>query len=182
MHIAFTLITAQVLGSLATIVARAIAPDNLGPGDVFPDFAFYRPGDPLTFFQTPWFWLGLFSQLLICVGYFLFFRKVSPPLHCSCEHFLMFTGTTRKTLSICNIKTFLTSFPSRAKLLRVNIHRMFCGAHLVIDFYFFLQHLQLHLHFTSTLHSHVIIKANDNLRGSLGSIFSLNFFSFLFRM
>ena len=42
MHIAFTLITAQVLGSLATIIARAIAPDNLGPGDVFPDFSFYR--------------------------------------------------------------------------------------------------------------------------------------------
>ena len=78
MHIAFTLITAQVLGSLATIIARAIAPDNLGPGDVFPDFSFYRPGDPLTPFQSPWFYIGLSSQLLICVGYFMFFRNVRP--------------------------------------------------------------------------------------------------------
>lgn len=76
MHIAFTLITAQVLGSLATIIARATAPDNLGPGDVFPDFSFYRVGDPLDPFLKPWFYIGLFSQLLICVGYFMFFRKV----------------------------------------------------------------------------------------------------------
>jgi alpha-1,3-glucan synthase len=76
MHIAFTLITAQVLGSLATIVARAIAPDNLGPGDVFPDFSSYRLGDSLEPFQKPWFYIGLLSQLLICVGYFMFFRKV----------------------------------------------------------------------------------------------------------
>jgi len=76
MHIAFTLIMAQVLGSLATIIARAIAPDNLGPGDVFPDFSFYRVGDPLDPFLKPWFYIGLFSQLLICVGYFMFFRKV----------------------------------------------------------------------------------------------------------
>ena len=76
MHIAFALISAQVLGSLTTILARAIAPDNLGPGDVFPDFSFYRPGDSLEPFQKPWFYIGLFSQLLICVGYFMFFRKV----------------------------------------------------------------------------------------------------------
>jgi len=89
MHIAFTLISAQVLGSLATILARAVAPDNLGPGQVFPDFSYYRPGDPLTFFQTPWFWLGLFSQLLICVGYFLFFRKVPFPHLLSSNTFLI---------------------------------------------------------------------------------------------
>ena len=39
MHVAFTLIGAQVLGSLATIAARATAPNNIGPGDVFPDFS-----------------------------------------------------------------------------------------------------------------------------------------------
>jgi alpha-1,3-glucan synthase len=76
MHIAFTLVTAQVLGSIATILARAIAPDNVGPGDVFPDFSHYRPGDTLEVFQKPWFYIGLFSQIVICVGYFLFFRKV----------------------------------------------------------------------------------------------------------
>ena len=78
MHIAFTLITAQVLGALATILARAIAPDNVGPGDVFPDFSHYRSGEPIPGLRNAWFWLALLSQLLICVGYFLFFRKVFP--------------------------------------------------------------------------------------------------------
>jgi hypothetical protein len=76
MHIAFTLITAQVLGSIATIVARAVAPDNVGPGDVFPDVSSYRVGDPPDVFKKAWFYIGLFSQILICIGYFLFFRKV----------------------------------------------------------------------------------------------------------
>ena len=80
MHIAFTLLTAQVLGSVATIVARGVAPDNVGPGDVFPNFSFYRLGDPLDVFQKAWFYVGLFSQILICMGYFLFFRKVAPLL------------------------------------------------------------------------------------------------------
>jgi alpha-1,3-glucan synthase len=76
MHIAFTLIAAQVLGSITTIVAKAIAPDNEGPGDVFPDFSFYRLGDSLEIFQNAWFYIGLWSQLVICIGYFFFFRKV----------------------------------------------------------------------------------------------------------
>jgi alpha-1,3-glucan synthase len=76
MHIAFTLIAAQVLGSITTIVAKAIAPDNEGPGDVFPDFSFYRVGDSLEIFQNTWFYIGLGSQLVICIGYFFFFRKV----------------------------------------------------------------------------------------------------------
>lgn len=76
MHIAFALISGQVLGALATILARAIAPDNLGPGDVFPDFSFYRPGDSLEPFHKPWFYIALLSQVLISVGYFMFFRKV----------------------------------------------------------------------------------------------------------
>ncbi|KAJ9654948.1 hypothetical protein H2201_008910, partial [Coniosporium apollinis] len=38
-HIAFTLIAGQVLGSIATILARAFAPNKIGPGDVFPDFS-----------------------------------------------------------------------------------------------------------------------------------------------
>jgi alpha-1,3-glucan synthase len=75
MHIAFTLTTTQILGAFATILARAVAPDNLGPGDVFPDFSYYRLGDSLEVFQRTWFYVGLFCQLLICVGYFLFFRK-----------------------------------------------------------------------------------------------------------
>lgn len=70
-HIAYTLIVAQVLGSVATILARATAPDKVGPGDLFPDFtrgAF--PG-----IEKAWFWVGLVLQLLICVGFFTFFRK-----------------------------------------------------------------------------------------------------------
>ncbi|KAL1964870.1 hypothetical protein VTN77DRAFT_6372 [Rasamsonia byssochlamydoides] len=38
-HITFTLLAAQVIGSIATILARATAPDKLGPGDIFPDFS-----------------------------------------------------------------------------------------------------------------------------------------------
>jgi alpha-1,3-glucan synthase len=38
-HVAFTLTVAQVVGSIATIVARATAPDRLGPGSVFPNLA-----------------------------------------------------------------------------------------------------------------------------------------------
>lgn len=80
MHIAFTLITAQVLGSIATILARAIAPDREGPGDVFPDFSAYRIGDPTDAFSKAWFYVGLISQIVICIGYFLFFRKVPSSL------------------------------------------------------------------------------------------------------
>ena len=70
-HIAFTLIAAQVLGSIATILARATAPNKIGPGDVFPDFS-AGVGDGLT---RAWFWVALFFQLIVCVGFFTFFRK-----------------------------------------------------------------------------------------------------------
>ena len=70
-HIAYTLITAQVLGSVATIVARATAPNKLGPADVFPDFT--RGAYPGI--TKAWFWVGLIFQLFICVGFFRFFRK-----------------------------------------------------------------------------------------------------------
>ncbi|TVY93725.1 Cell wall alpha-1,3-glucan synthase [Lachnellula willkommii] len=70
-HIAFTLISAQVIGSVATIVARATAPDKLGPGDQFPDFSRgVYPG-----VTKAWFWVGLLLQLCVSVGFFRFFRK-----------------------------------------------------------------------------------------------------------
>jgi alpha-1,3-glucan synthase len=70
-HISFTLIAAQVLGSIATILARATAPNKIGPGDVFPDFSGgYREG-----FTKVWFWVALAFQMAICVGFFTFFRK-----------------------------------------------------------------------------------------------------------
>ncbi|KAI3398107.1 hypothetical protein diail_9860 [Diaporthe ilicicola] len=70
-HVAATLIGAQILGSIATILARATAPDRLGPGDVFPDFSEgIMPG-----ISKAWFWVALVMQLVIPFGYFKFFRK-----------------------------------------------------------------------------------------------------------
>ncbi|RDW75869.1 glycoside hydrolase family 13 protein [Coleophoma crateriformis] len=71
LHIAFTLIAAQVIGSIFTIIARAWANNNTGPGDVFPDFSLGAyPG-----ITKAWFWIGLLFQLAICGGFFTFFRK-----------------------------------------------------------------------------------------------------------
>jgi alpha-1,3-glucan synthase len=70
-HIAYTLIAAQAIGSVATIVARATAPDKTGPGDVFPDFSSGAyPG-----VTKAWFWVALILQLCIPLGFFTFFRK-----------------------------------------------------------------------------------------------------------
>lgn len=69
-HISFTLIAAQVLGSIATMLARAIAPNNIGPGPVFPDFSAGYGG-----LANAWFWIALIMQLGICIGFFTFFRK-----------------------------------------------------------------------------------------------------------
>lgn len=70
-HIAFTLCAAQVLGSIATMVARATAPNRLGPGDLFPDFS----DGPYPGITRAWFWIGLICQLIVCAGFFRFFRK-----------------------------------------------------------------------------------------------------------
>ena len=51
---------AQVLGSIATIVARAAAPNKIGPGDISPDI-----GTGVSSIWVAWFWVGLFFQLLI---------------------------------------------------------------------------------------------------------------------
>lgn len=70
-HVAATLIGAQILGSIATILARGTAPDAIGPGDVFPDFSEgVMPG-----IGKAWFWVALVMQLIIPVGFFKFFRK-----------------------------------------------------------------------------------------------------------
>lgn len=70
LHIAFTLCATQVLGSIATIAARASAPDATGPGNVFPNFASSISG-----LSASEFWLCLILQMLCCVGFFVFFRK-----------------------------------------------------------------------------------------------------------
>ncbi len=70
-HIACTLVVAQVVGSIATIAARASAPDSTGPGSVFPDFSIgWMDG-----LRQPWFWVGWLCQVFICAGFFAFFRK-----------------------------------------------------------------------------------------------------------
>ena len=69
-HIVFTLVCAQVLGSIATIVARASAPDKDGPGTVFPNLVLGATG-----LKQASFWVALMLQLLICLGFFKFFRK-----------------------------------------------------------------------------------------------------------
>ncbi|KAF2194680.1 glycosyltransferase family 5 protein [Zopfia rhizophila CBS 207.26] len=69
-HVAFTLTAAQVVGSVATIVARATAPNNLGPGSVFPNLALSMDG------LGSWvFWVALGLQGAVCAGFLLFFRK-----------------------------------------------------------------------------------------------------------
>ena len=69
-HVVFVLVCAQVLGSIATIVARATAPDGNGPGTVFPNLAMGLAG-----LKYPWFWLTIVFQLAICAGFFRWFRR-----------------------------------------------------------------------------------------------------------
>lgn len=60
LHICFVLLAAQVLGSIATICARAFAPNKIGPGDISPDI-----GTAVSNLWVAWFWIALFFQLLI---------------------------------------------------------------------------------------------------------------------
>ena len=71
-HIAFTLIAAQVVGSIATILARATAPDKVGPGKVFPGLFAGHISEKLA---NADFWLCLLFMLSINVLCFMFFRK-----------------------------------------------------------------------------------------------------------
>jgi alpha-1,3-glucan synthase len=70
-HIAFTLLAAQVIGSISTILARATAPDKIGPGDVFPDFS---AGVHEALAKVD-FWVCLVFLLSVNVICFFFFRK-----------------------------------------------------------------------------------------------------------
>ena len=59
-HIAFTLLAAQVLGSIATICARAFAPNKIGPGPISPDVS-----GGISAVWEPWFFISLAANLLI---------------------------------------------------------------------------------------------------------------------
>ncbi|KAK0729653.1 hypothetical protein B0H67DRAFT_559297 [Lasiosphaeris hirsuta] len=69
-HNNFALVAAQVLGSVATMVGRATAPDAVGPGPVFPNLALSLDG-----LGNGWFWVCLLMQIGICVAFGTFFRK-----------------------------------------------------------------------------------------------------------
>jgi alpha-1,3-glucan synthase len=70
-HITFALVGAQVLGSIGTIIARADGLSSTGPLPYFPSIA-TDIGHGLSYAG---FWICLFFQVIICVGYFMFFRK-----------------------------------------------------------------------------------------------------------
>ncbi|KAJ6136759.1 hypothetical protein N7497_012312 [Penicillium chrysogenum] len=59
-----------VLGSIATICARAFAPNNIGPGPISPDITAGAGA-----LGNAWFWVALLLQLSICGGFLLFFRR-----------------------------------------------------------------------------------------------------------
>ena len=59
-HMCFALIASQVLGSIATICARAFGPNATGPGPISPDVT--KGVDAIA---NAWFWVALFCQLLI---------------------------------------------------------------------------------------------------------------------
>lgn len=70
-HVAFVLVAAQALGALTTILARATAPNRVGPASVFPDFSV----EGISGVRKPWFWIALLAQLIICAGFSKVFRK-----------------------------------------------------------------------------------------------------------
>jgi alpha-1,3-glucan synthase len=59
-HIAVSLVLAQILGTVVTMIAKATAPNAKGPGDVFPDFS----AGVAEGLSKPWFWIGLATGLL----------------------------------------------------------------------------------------------------------------------
>jgi alpha-1,3-glucan synthase len=78
LHVCATLAFAQVIGSVCVMVARATAPNRIGPGSVFPadsvtwTFKDGLEGSPMA--SAP-FWIAMICQLIIVVGYFWFYRK-----------------------------------------------------------------------------------------------------------
>jgi alpha-1,3-glucan synthase len=75
LHVCATLAAAQLIGSIVVMIARATAPDKMGPGNVFPNVAFWEPGGSINPIAHYEFWLCLVCQMVIPVGYFFFFRK-----------------------------------------------------------------------------------------------------------
>lgn len=77
LHVCATLAFSQVIGAVCVMVARATAPNSIGPGSVFPDvgtwdFSSGLKGSPMA---SAAFWIALICQLVIVLGYFWFYRK-----------------------------------------------------------------------------------------------------------
>ncbi|KII88464.1 glycosyltransferase family 5 protein [Plicaturopsis crispa FD-325 SS-3] len=77
LHVCATLAFSQIIGSVCVMIARATAPNRIGPESVFPDAAKWDfseglSGSPMA--SAP-FWIALMCQLIIVVGYFWFYRK-----------------------------------------------------------------------------------------------------------
>jgi len=77
LHVCATLAFSQIIGSVCVMIARATAPNRIGPESVFPDagtwdFGNGLRGSPMA--SAP-FWIALTCQLVIVVGYFWFYRK-----------------------------------------------------------------------------------------------------------
>ena len=70
-HITFALVGAQVIGSVGTIINRADGLSSTGPLPYYPSLA-YNISEGLSYAG---FWICLIFQLIVCVGYFAFFRK-----------------------------------------------------------------------------------------------------------
>ncbi|KAF7338273.1 Modular protein with glycoside hydrolase family 13 and glycosyltransferase family 5 domains [Mycena venus] len=77
LHVCATLAFAQIIGSVCVMIARATAPNRLGPSSVFPDAAKWDFSDGLkgSPMAEPMFWLALICQIIVVVGYFFFYRK-----------------------------------------------------------------------------------------------------------
>ncbi|EKM55582.1 glycosyltransferase family 5 protein [Phanerochaete carnosa HHB-10118-sp] len=77
LHVCATLAFAQIIGSICVMVARATAPNKVGPESVFPDAAKWDfqdglKGSPMA--SAP-FWIAMICQIVIVIGYFWFYRK-----------------------------------------------------------------------------------------------------------
>ncbi|KAJ7219301.1 modular protein with glycoside hydrolase family 13 and glycosyltransferase family 5 domains, partial [Mycena pura] len=77
LHVCATLALSQMIGSVCVMIARATAPNRLGPSTVFPDAAKWDFSDGLNGspMAEPMFWIALVCQLIIVAGYFFFYRK-----------------------------------------------------------------------------------------------------------
>ncbi|KAJ7774879.1 modular protein with glycoside hydrolase family 13 and glycosyltransferase family 5 domains [Mycena metata] len=77
LHVCATLAFAQIIGSVCVMIARATAPNRLGPSTVFPDAAKWDFSDGLkgSPMAEPMFWIALICQLIVVIGYFWFYRK-----------------------------------------------------------------------------------------------------------